>query len=95
MTDLVGQLGVNVIDVAAWAVWVMAIVGVARTPARRFVSGWRTKAGRLAMACCFYVILGGIFVPFGAAFVLVGLRGLKHQPQPLDLAEPRGPQLPD
>jgi hypothetical protein len=84
-----------VIDLAAWALWIMAIASVARTPARRFVRGWWTKAGRLAMASCFYVVVGGIFVPFGAALVLLGLRRRKHELQPLDLAEPRGPQLPD
>jgi len=95
MSGLIHQAVSSVVDFLGWLVWVVALVRLARTPARQFIHGWWTKTGRLVFAGSFYTIVGGVFMPIGAAVILVGLYRGGAKGEPLDLAGPCGPQLPD
>jgi hypothetical protein len=95
MNGLTHQTVTAVVDLLGWLVWVVTLVRVARTLPDTFVHGWWTKTGRLVLAGCFYTIVGGVFIPIGAAVILVGLHRAGPHSEPLDLAGPCGPQLPD
>jgi hypothetical protein len=95
MNGLIHQTVSAVVDLLGWLVWVVALVRVARTPARHIIHGWWTKTGRLVFAGCFYAVVGGVFIPIGAAVILVGLYRAGPHSEPLDLAGPCGPPLPD
>ena len=94
MTTLLRIVGLPVLETFALVIWGAAVVLVIRTPARRFGHGWWTKSGRIVIALGLYADMKGLFIPFGAALVLIALRRTGREPQALDLAPPHGPQLP-
>ena len=81
-------------SLAAWAVWILALVRVARTPAGRFLHGRWGKAGRLLLTVTGSLTIAGVFIPLGAVCMVIALRRSGGPEPPLGLAEPRGPQLP-
>ncbi|MGH9123592.1 MAG: hypothetical protein ACRDZ8_02560 [Acidimicrobiales bacterium] len=96
VTRSVDVAGIMVWNCFAWALWAWAIVEVVRVPARDFGHGWGSKICRLLLIVCCSIGLGGLFLPFGAAVILAGLRRTRRRPEVPQLppAAPRGPQLP-
>jgi hypothetical protein len=88
VTGWIDGVAVLVWNCFAWVIWGAAIVEVVRTPAARFVRGWRTKVGRLAVIVMLSGVVGGLYLPLGAAVVLAGLRRTRPPDQPLDATPP-------
>ena len=82
-------------NLAAWVAWMVALVRVARTPSGQFAHGRWSKAGRLLVIVSVSLTIAHVFIPLGAFCMLIALRPPKRPQQPLDWAEPRGPQLPE
>ena len=97
MSGVADLVGIMVWNCFAWVLWGWAVVEVVRAPARDFAHGWRSKTGRLFVIVACSLWLGGLFLPFGAAVILAGLRRARRPgpevPQ-LPPAAPRGPRLP-
>jgi hypothetical protein len=91
----VTALVILVWNLAAWVAWMVALVRVARTPAGQFLHGRWSKAGRLLLTVSVSLTIAHVFLPLGAFCMLIALRPPKRPEQPLDWAEPRGPQLPE
>lgn len=93
MTGWVDGTAILTCNLCAWVIWGAAIVQVVRTPAERYVNRWRTKVGRLAVIGLVTLSIGGLFLPFGAAAVLAGMRRAERRDAPLESTGSRGPQL--
>jgi thiosulfate reductase cytochrome b subunit len=70
----VDEIAIALWDVAAWVLWAAAVVAVFRAPAGRFVHGWYTKAGRVAVVALVSLCYRGLFLPVGAVVVWFALR---------------------
>ena len=95
MSLIARALTAGVWEALAWCLWLYTLARVVRTPADRFVHGWWTKAGRLVVSFIGYRMVGGMFVPWGAALVLISLAFTTRRSSSLDLAPRRGPDLPE
>jgi hypothetical protein len=91
VTVWVDEVAIAVWDVGAWVLWGAAVVAVFRVPAGRFVHGWATKAGRVAVIALVSVCYRGLFLPVGAAVVWFALwRSWPGRPAGLPPASPGG-----
>ena len=91
------ELGAAAINVVALALWAVTLVRVGRTPSASFKRGGWSKAANLVVAFSCSHMLGWVFVPWGAFIVLYRLdrdRRTGNDMGSLDLAKPRGPQVP-
>jgi hypothetical protein len=94
VTRWVDGVAILIWNCCAWIIWGAAVVEVVRTPAGRFVRGWRTKVGGLVIILTLSGIVSGLYLPVGAAVVLAGLRRTRSQAVALQSAPERGPQVP-
>lgn len=95
MTGFLDGLAIDLWNLGAWALWVTAIVQVCRTPAATFIHRWRTKIARITLIALLTGTIAGLYLPVGAAIVLVALhRSRRQEPPALSLAAPRGPRAP-
>ena len=83
MTRWLDGVAILAWNLLAWVVWGAAVVQVFRTPTRQFVHGWPTKASRLVAISVLSIAIAGLFLPFGGAAVLIGLRRTARQANPL------------
>jgi hypothetical protein len=93
MTRWVDAVAILLWNVFAWVIWLSAIIEVLRTPAVRFASGWRTKIVRLVIVLALSATIAGLYFPVGAAVILAGLRRVRRQGQPVEVARANAPRL--
>jgi len=93
MRNLTLGIFILVWNLAAWVAWIAAIVVIGKTPAARYVHGWRTKGIRMLVIFVVAFHAGGLYIPAGALAVLVASR--RGDDGGLDLASGRGPRLPN
>jgi hypothetical protein len=82
-------------NLGACAVWALSLIRIGKTPARQLPRGWWSKVGRLLAIVFFSTTVAHLFLPVGAVVVQLGLDRARRRSQPIDMAQPRGPQLPD
>lgn len=56
-------------DLVAFALWVWAVVSVAKKPAANWAHGWAGKVGSILVVLFVYTTFGGWFLPWGAFIV--------------------------
>jgi hypothetical protein len=95
MSGIVIAVAVLAWNLGAFAIWALSLIRVVKVPARELPRGWWSKLGRLLAIVFFSTTVAHLFLPVGAVVVLLGLDRARRRSQPIDMAQPRGPQLPD